>query len=545
MNSIKQYTEKEKELILSAFGSVYDAVYFLELSKDSYYEISAIDYIHAWIAEKGSIREDFLQSVSKLEYEKNEQTLCAFFENKLFRCKFEQGDKTSFEFETCKQHWGKVTILFQSADACMILFEKTPRVLQDNVAGNQKKYGFTNFRENLRKLDSVDGSIIAMSINSYHTISSIIGVYQTNELNKMIWNLVCNHLLDGDYAAHINADNYVFFYPEIRRDEIRRRLQALSKEIKGLTTQFDSLMIQPSFGVVAWNGKSDVEYAYNSARSAKKYTRNMDDSQIFFFDYEAIEHVMDNKRLEDSFQSALDHQEFEIWYQPRFDVQTGEIVEAEALLRWRRSDGKLIYPDVFIPLFEKNGMIRLLDQYVFKTVCETQKQWKQTYGSVIPVSVNLSRASLYYSDLVQQYSSIIDEVGIERRLVPIEITETASLDIRYIKDIDEAFSKQNFVLQIDDFGVGYSSLADLLSMHFATIKLDKTLIDRVGNDIGERLLKHVVSMSKDLGMTVTAEGVEKKEQIDFLKEIGCDCIQGYYFSPPIEKAVFEKLVYHK
>ena len=283
----------------------------------------------------------------------------------------------------------------------------------------------------------------------------------------------------------------------------------------------------------------------SETNTASRMAKDDKKCNYHFYRMEDMHKAVEEKEIESSFDEAIQEREFEIWYQPRFDVLTGEIVEAEALLRWRRSDGKLIYPDVFIPLFEKNGMIRLLDQYVFKTVCETQKQWKQTYGSVIPVSVNLSRASLYYSDLVQQYSSIIDEVGIERRLVPIEITETASLDIRYIKDIDEAFSKKNFVLQIDDFGVGYSSLADLLSMHFATIKLDKTLIDRVGNNIGERLLKHVVSMSKDLGMTVTAEGVEKKEQIDFLKEIGCDCIQGYYFSPPIEKAVFEKLVYHK
>lgn len=401
---------------------------------------------------------------------------------------------------------------------------------------------YENFKSNLERLEHADGTLISMNIRSFHTINTILGIDATNWLLIKIRKKMEEILLPGEYAAQINSDNYVIFMAEIRREVIVHRLNKLTTEIKKLTENQDTLVIQPFYGVIAWDGRSDIEFAYNSANSAKKNIRRQTDADIAFFDYSLAEILKDNKKLEDSFQSALEKKEFEIWFQPRFDAKTEEIIAAEALIRWRNKEGRLLYPDTFIPLFEKNGMIRLLDQYVYEEVCKMQKKRIEENKKVVPVSVNLSRASLYYLDLVEQYRMMAEKIKIDKELVPIEITETAALDMKYIKDIDVRFHQAGFKLQIDDFGAGYSSLSSLLTMHFDTIKLDKSLIDHLGDDRGQRMVYHIIAMAKDMGMHITAEGVEEFEQYISLKNMGCDTIQGYYFSYPLPRDQFEGLL---
>jgi EAL domain-containing protein (putative c-di-GMP-specific phosphodiesterase class I) len=231
-----------------------------------------------------------------------------------------------------------------------------------------------------------------------------------------------------------------------------------------------------------------------------------------------------------------------VWYQPKYDPGTGAVVGAEALVRWRNSDGSLISPGTFIPLFERNGMIRHLDEYVFRAVCMQQVRWQQQGCRIFPISVNLSRASLYFQNVVERYRKIAKEIGIDPAYVPIEITETAALDDKEIRRLADHIYEAGFPLHMDDFGSGYSSFATLNIMHFDTLKLDKSLIDYIGNYSGDRLLEHTIALAKELGMHVTAEGVENREQVVFLQELNCDSIQGFYFSKPLPMEEFSQKI---
>ena len=246
--------------------------------------------------------------------------------------------------------------------------------------------------------------------------------------------------------------------------------------------------------------------------------------------------------MEDAFESSIRNKRFEVWYQPKYNPDTGQLVGAEALVRWRNTDGTLVSPGVFIPLFERNGMIRYLDEYVFHTVCTQQKRWMEENRKTIPVSVNLSRASLYFQNVVERYQKITEEVGIDPACVPIEITETAALDDKEIRQLADRFYQAGFPLHIDDFGSGYSSFATLNIMHFDTLKIDKSLIDYIGNYGGDRLLEHTIALAKDLGMHVTAEGVESEKQVEFLQKLNCDSIQGFYYSKPLPLEEFAEKI---
>lgn len=257
---------------------------------------------------------------------------------------------------------------------------------------------------------------------------------------------------------------------------------------------------------------------------------------------EDMHKAVEEKEIESSFDEAIQEREFEIWYQPKYNPKNNKIIGAEALVRWKRSNGELVSPGKFIPVFEKTGLIRELDEYVFRAVCYQQKYWLQKFGRIVPVSVNLSRASLYYESVVYRYKSIVDEVGVSPEFVPVEITETATVNNDNIRMMTEQFHQAGFPLHMDDFGTGYSSLSTLNMMKFDTLKLDKSLIDYIGNYGGERLLHHTIALAKELGLHVTAEGVEQEEQVEFLKKLDCDSIQGYYYAKPMPGNLFEERI---
>lgn len=263
---------------------------------------------------------------------------------------------------------------------------------------------------------------------------------------------------------------------------------------------------------------------------------------VAYYDEKIVERQAKDDAMENAFETAIEQEDFEVWFQPKYSAKTKKIIGAEALIRWRGKDGKLIPPGEFIPLFERDGLIPVLDEYVFKKVCSYQKQRKADGESVMPISVNLSRASLFRKDFVKNYTEIIDKIGIDPLFVPIEITESMAIKSCSFKIFAEELINKGFSLHMDDFGSGYSSLASLQILRFDVIKLDKSLIDFIGTPGGESLIKHTVAFAKESGMNVVAEGVETKEQLDFLQRTGCDSIQGFYFSPPVTQDEFERLI---
>lgn len=406
---------------------------------------------------------------------------------------------------------------------------------KDSITGGDN---FSNFKEKAKKYENTEGYVIALDISEFKLVNNVCGNARGDEVLKVIWDVIMANCNDNEQAARVNADRFVIFWIESSKKTVTYRIEKLINEIEGISEQLSVPRLYPVIGIRAVEKLDDADKRYGEALRAKSLIKNRCDRHYAFYDEIDYDTIVENKKLENGFEKALADKKFEVWYQPKFNSHTGKIVGSEALIRWRADDGSLISPGRFIPLFEKNGNIIRLDEYVFREVCRQQKEWQKEGIQILPVSVNISRFSLYYSNVVEKYERIINYYDVDHKYVQIEITESAIIENTVIVELIQKFHDAGFDILLDDFGSGYSSLASLNQMPFDTIKLDKSLVDYVGNENGEKLLKFIVQLVQSLGMKITAEGVEYKEQLDFLENLNCDDIQGFYFSKPLMLADF-------
>lgn len=406
---------------------------------------------------------------------------------------------------------------------------------KDSITGGDN---FSNFKEKAKKYENTEGYVIALDISEFKLVNNVCGNASGDEVLKVIWDVIMANCNDNEQAARVNADRFVIFWIERSKKTVTYRIEKLINEIEGISEQLSVPRLYPVIGIRAVEKLDDADKRYGEALRAKALVKNRRDRHYAFYDEIDYDTIVENKKLENGFEKALADKKFEVWYQPKFNSHTGKIVGSEALIRWRADDGSLISPGRFIPLFEKNGNIIRLDEYVFREVCRQQKEWQKEGIQILPVSVNISRFSLYYSNVVEKYERIINYYDVDHKYVQIEITESAIIENTVIVELIQKFHDAGFDILLDDFGSGYSSLASLNQMPFDTIRLDKSLVDYVGNENGEKLLKFIVQLVQSLGMKITSEGVEYKEQLDFLENLNCDDIQGFYFSKPLMLADF-------
>lgn len=404
-------------------------------------------------------------------------------------------------------------------------------------------YNYIRFKSRLREQNTA-GSIISFDIHSFKIINAICGINKGDQVISEIWKIITEvfDFKSGELAGHINADHFIIFVPSFDEEIIIRDIKNLTLQMAILSSEISVPQLNPYYGVSKWTPEKKIELSYSEAVAAKKNARETGELNYAFFNEEDTVRLIEEKRIIDDFENALAKKQFKLMYQPKFNPLNGKLVGAEALVRWQKDDGSLVSPGSFIPIFEKNGMIRQFDEYIFRNVCQQQKKWIAQHKNIVPISVNLSRVSLYFKGIVTQYKKISEEIGVDKKLLPIEITESAAVTNNEVKDIAQAFYDAGFILHMDGFGSGYSSLATLNTMHFETLKLDKSLIDFIGNFGGDRLLEHTIQLAKELGMHVTAEGVEDASQVAFLKHLGCDSIQGYFYSKPLPRESFEILL---
>lgn len=419
----------------------------------------------------------------------------------------------------------------KSKKELMTLAYQDPVTLGDN---------FVAFKERAKSKKDGVGWLIAMDVTDFKLVNSTCGVPKGDEVLRAIWEIFENETGENELAAHVNADRFILFWMDENQENIKQRLEHVIKKIEEIPERLEIPNLFPVFGIFHTIVLDEIEPLYGNAVQAKHQIKGRRDRHYIFYDELNHESIQENRELEEHFETALENEEFEIWYQPKYSAHSRKLVGAEALVRWRRADGALIPPLKFIPLFERNGNIIRLDEYVFRAVCRQQKEWQKQGQKMLPVSVNISRVSLYYSSVVEKYESIIRSFDLDSKYIQLEITESATIDNNEIFNLLEQFHTAGFKILLDDFGSGYSSLATLNRMHFDTIKLDKSLVDYIGDDNGEKLLNSITRLAQSFGMEITAEGVETVEQLMFLCNLDCDDIQGYYFSRPLPVKEYEE-----
>ena len=293
----------------------------------------------------------------------------------------------------------------------------------------------------------------------------------------------------------------------------------------------------------------DIERRFDRAKMASDSVRDNLASPIGIYDISMREAEMLADRLINDFSAAIRDKQFVVFYQPKFNVRGDEPVlsSAEALVRWKHPKLGMVSPGTFIPLFEKNGLIQELDRYVWSETAAQISDWKKRLNVSIPVSVNVSRIDLYDPNLTDRLLGIVKANGLSVEELLLEITESAYTENSdHIVEKVKKLRKLGFKIEMDDFGSGYSSLSMLSYMPIDALKLDMQFIrSAFGERIDTRLLEAMIRLADSFGVPTIAEGVETAEQVSVLKRMGCDIIQGYYFSRSLPADEFDKFIKFK
>lgn len=288
----------------------------------------------------------------------------------------------------------------------------------------------------------------------------------------------------------------------------------------------------------------DMKELYHDACTARETISSNDQNVITYFNMQMLEAQLWEHHVEERMEDALRNKEFTVYLQPKYSPDTNELGGAEALVRWINDKDGFIPPNRFIPIFEKNGFILKLDDYMISEVARLQAEWIRKGEKVVPVSVNVSRAHFTRSDLAEHICRLVDQHGTPHNVIELELTESAFFDDKeMLLDTVTKLQEYGFVVSMDDFGAGYSSLNSLKDLPLDVIKLDAEFFRGEGQQIrGEIIVKEVIQLAQLLRMRIVAEGIESKEQVDFLSELGCDLIQGYYFAKPMPVGEYESVM---
>lgn len=282
----------------------------------------------------------------------------------------------------------------------------------------------------------------------------------------------------------------------------------------------------------------DISQIYSKAGIAKKMLA--DDESVKFYNHEMLEEEMWEQKVEDKMQEALEREEFSVYIQPKYEPSTKTLSGGEALVRWISPEDGFISPGRFIPIFEKTGFITKLDDYMISHTARLQSEWLAAGKKIVPVSVNVSRAHFAQPDLAEHIRDLVDEYPLPHNYIEIELTESAFFDDKEaLLTTVRKLQEYGFEVSMDDFGAGYSSLNSLKDLPLNVLKLDAEFFrGEDSSERGEIVVSEAISLAKQLNMRVVAEGVEKKEQVDFLAQKKCDMIQGFYFDKPLPVDVY-------
>ena len=414
---------------------------------------------------------------------------------------------------------------------------------RDQITGllTSKEF-FTKAEQLVKAAPNRKWCLLFMDIEHFKFFNEWFGREKGNYLlTKIGTELNENAIVKDGVAGYFGQDDFAIL-TQLNEGKITALYERIRDHIAsfGLTTGF-----LPAIGVAVLEKDmllmDAVDRASIAASKAKGDVRN----RICYYHSDMQFLAEHEYRILSEFMAALKNDEITFYLQPQCRAKTGKIVGAEALARWIKKDGTSISPAVFIPVLEKYNFITDLDKYIWEKVCISLKNWLDNGHIAVPVSINVSRVDIYNFDIVSHICNLADKYNIPHRLIKLEITESSYAEIgNVIEDIVSRLHENGFSVLMDDFGSGYSSLNMLSTIKLDAIKLDSEFLRLEGADYerGIRIIESVVNMAKVMTLPIIVEGVETKQQCEFLMELGCRYIQGYYFYKPLSREDFEKIV---
>lgn len=382
---------------------------------------------------------------------------------------------------------------------------------------------------------------VYFNIKHFSSINDRFGRDCATNIMKQFIHGIQEKILYEECICRVGGDNFVVLFKKDNLNIIKNYLSGMpitfnDGETVTVTTTAGYYMI-PEATESATDVMDRISTAYQLAKSVYK-------RPFLFYDDEIMQHQTHVKEIEMMFPSAIENEEFKVFYQPKTQLNNYQLAGAEALCRWFRN-GKVISPGEFIPVLEGSKAICTLDFYMLDHVCRDIRRWLDEGREAVKVSVNLSRLHLGDEDLLESILRIIDKYKVPHHFIEIELTETTTdVDYKELKKIVYGLREQDISTSVDDFGVGYSSLNLIREMPWNVLKIDKSFLptqEEEDNDPSKvKMLRHIITMSQDLGLECIVEGVETAEQVKLLKDCKCYLAQGFYFDRPLPVKEFEQ-----
>ena len=391
-------------------------------------------------------------------------------------------------------------------------------------------------------------SVMFIDLDDFNYINNGMGIVYGDEVIRQFGNLLADFKSDNVIVSHYTEDTYcIAIYdpdgnnnPDCFYNKLKDRLKKPFKLSSG-----NEIYITFCMGVAEYpESASSTLELINCSRIVMYRAQKKGKGEVQYFDATILKDFINAVNIDNKLKEAIFANNFSLNFQPQYFSESQKLRGVEALIRWRDNDGKMVPPSVFIPIAEKNGTIIPIGAWVLEESIKTYKSWKDNFGCSFKLSINISAIQYKKTDFVDDVLNIIKKYDIQPSDIELEITESI-----LIEDFNDVYEKlvrlrdYGIRVSLDDFGTGYSSLSYLKELPIDTLKIDKSFIDTISNDQNARIiLESIIFMSKKLGFETIAEGVETDNQYEYIKSIGCNCIQGYFFSKPVDKEGIERLL---
>lgn len=388
-------------------------------------------------------------------------------------------------------------------------------------------------------------AIFYIDIDNFQIINDIYGYIFGDKVMKQIGDRFKQYIDSSKgIVSRIGSDEFLIFYPAVQsKEKIYDLADRILEEFnRPLICENNKLYVGLSIGISIYpDHGQEVHKLLRNANIAMYSVKDAGKNSFAIYDQNMSKEIIDAAIIERDLKSAVEELQFELHYHPQIDIKTNEIVCLEVLTRWVHPKKGLIYPNNFIPVAERTELIVPLGDFILYSACKQLKKWQGDGFLNCKLSVNISPIQLQHRDFIDKVRDILNETGIEPCYLEFEITENSL--IRYIDETNEILSelrKMGIEISLDDFGTGYSSLSYLQNLPVDIIKIDRAFIRDIDNDVERAITSAIINLGHEMDLCITAEGVETIEQLEVLKAQGCDRVQGFLFSKPLNEMVVEQ-----
>ncbi|NLM00666.1 MAG: EAL domain-containing protein [Treponema sp.] len=408
----------------------------------------------------------------------------------------------------------------------------------DVIDGENLKYMQYYVEKELKKNPDVNYCIAYIDMVKFKLINDKFGHEISTEALKNIFTMLKKSLSSGEFVARIVGDEFLIFMKFISNTETKNRLKVVMDAISVYgRKELQQTNIIFRVGIYKITDKSMYFHKMMDRANMAQYTLAQQggyETKYAFYNEDTRHSLKRDYEIQQKMQTSFDHKEFEVYLQPKYNIQTNTLQGAEALIRWNHDEWGMLYPASFISIFEYNGFIVKIDRFVFRQVCRYIRSWLDAGYDFGVISVNLSKAHFLEPNFLDEFEKIRKEYDVPSKYIEFELTESLVFqNMTLLFDLTEELHLLGYKCSLDDFGSGYSSLNVLKNIPVDVLKLDRCFFTGKYDVRSRQVINGIISLTHDLGIKTVAEGVETSSQIEFLKEIGCDAVQTFIYAKPM------------